>query len=221
MSNEGSTASIPLWLYWLKIAEENAVAAEIARPSDYLIDSMADRLNGIETEIPDEPGRQGFAEMKAAMVAVAAAAHAIDALYGSVKQLVSPPNSRARRDRKIIETLKLGFDVGHLWQSWSADLEWVFGVRDGIVRHAEDHRPLVVGRYTARTVVISAPEAYKLSAETARRAASIARSILTVCLIRPKEATRDWAQARSHYVTGAEYELTAHDGRTNETCRRE
>lgn len=99
-----SAAQMPLWLYWAQIARQQAEEARRAVHSDEYFDALNARLAGRDVPVPDEPDREGMAELKAAMVAIGASAHAIDGFYGSVKPLVLPPPSRAKRARQILET---------------------------------------------------------------------------------------------------------------------
>jgi hypothetical protein len=64
--------------------------------------------------------------MKASMVAISAAANAIDGLHGAVKPVINPPGSRAKRHRQIIEALELSFSVGRHQSRWPQDLGWLF-----------------------------------------------------------------------------------------------
>jgi hypothetical protein len=201
LENEISRLSIPIWLYWLQLAHTHAINASNAVPPDELLDNLSARLAGLDVE-PLEQGTnvEANAEMKESMEAISAAAHAIDGFYGAVKPLVNPPRSNAKRHRQILETLKLGFAIGQHQNSWLTDLDWLFETRDGIVHHGEEFRPTVVTRVTAETLVASGPEAYRLSAANAQRAAMIAESIISTCLANARESTANWAQTRYQVV---------------------
>lgn len=191
------TMSIPLWRYWLEIAEEHCDLSTALRAPDQQLDAMSAALAaaGGDSEgpkVPEFPEADSVKSMRHALISVAAAAHAVDGLYGSVKPLISTPAMSAARHRQILETLKLGFHVGRLGQRWAEDLVWLFDTRDGVVHHAEEHRPLVVARVTAETVVYAGPETYQLTSESARRAAGIARALIDHCLAYPKDSTREW-----------------------------
>jgi hypothetical protein len=189
---------VPLWLYWLALSHAHAAKAHAARRPDAVIDEIFEVMkgNGAKSGKPGKPGVGAFFEMTASMVVISAAANAIDGFYGAVKPFINPPGSGAKRHRQIIETLKLGFSVGRHQSRWLKDLDWLFGVRDAIVHHAQARRPMVVTRTTANnTVVGDSPEAFHLSAINAERADSVAGSVILACLDHPKQITREWAEA--------------------------
>lgn len=199
VSRDGNDASVfmsPMWLYWAQIARAHADLAERSVTPEAAVDAFSASLAGMEAEAPRPLPGQGTEEMLAAMVSVAAAAHALDGLYGSVKPLLSLPPSRARRSRRILEALKAGFRVGRQAPHWQAEVDWLFDTRDAAVHPAEVFRPLVVRRVTAHTVVYSGIEVATYSAAAARRAADLASTVITACLDNPKPATKDWAETR-------------------------
>jgi len=102
----------PTWLYWAKVAQAHADLAERAVTPEAVVDAFSASLAGMQAEAPNPPQGRDSEEMLAAMVSVAAAAHALDGLYGSVKPLPSLPPSRARRPRRITEALKAGSASG-------------------------------------------------------------------------------------------------------------
>jgi hypothetical protein len=184
---------LPIWLYWAQIAKKAADDAERLTPPDAHIDAMSARLAQQQVPIPDAPDR-GSAQLHAGMIALSASAHSIDAFYGTIKPLVQPPAFRrgTRRERQILETLKLGFRIGKDAVLWAPDMEWLFSARDRLVHHAEEYRPLVVARVTSETVVISGMEAFAISAPSAQRAANLATAIIRTCLDRPRASTANW-----------------------------
>jgi hypothetical protein len=184
-----------MWLYWAKVARAHADLAERAVTPEAVVDACSASLAGMEAEAPNPPQSRDSEEMLAAMISVAAAAHALDGLYGSVKPLLSLPPSCARRSRRIIEALTAGFRVGKQAPRWQAEVDWLFD-SDEAVHPAEVFRPLVVSRVTAHTVVYSGIEVATYSAAAARRAADLASTVITACLDNPKPATKDWAETR-------------------------
>jgi hypothetical protein len=186
-------ASLPLWLSWLQIARRSAEAAEQTRESDATVDALSARIAGEDRDLPHDPNAAGNEEMLNAMLAIAAAAHSLDGFYGAVVEHIKPPKSRARRNRQILETFKLGFSVGNSAHDWLRELDWLFEVRDDIVHHGERLRPIVVSRMTEETLVFAGPESYNLSAQSARRAADLATSVITRCTANPKAPLKDWA----------------------------
>ena len=193
--------SVKLWLDWALIARKAAQAATELELSDERIDYMSAALAGLDPEavepaVETPPGDLG--EHQQAMIAVAASAHSIDGLYGTVKPLLYLPARKGKpaRSRIILEALKVGFAIGRHQHRWRDELDWLFRARDDGVHHAEAHRQLVVNRVTKETVVASGLEVYNFSAASARRAADLTTEVLVTCLTHPKRATREWAASR-------------------------
>jgi hypothetical protein len=75
------------------------------------------------------------------MIAIAAASHALDALYGAIRDLALPaqvaekwrenPRSGPPRPRKLLEALKHGFSIPS--GKWQAQFEDLFDLRDAAV----------------------------------------------------------------------------------------
>lgn len=198
--DEGTSAAIPLWSYWLKIAARESDLARAARSPDAHIDAMSLALSQREDGKADSAWTEPeTSELEHAMVAIVAAAHAVDGFYGSVVQVITPGTAQ-RRPRRILETLKRGFSVGEQGHRWLVDLDWLFERRDLAVHHAERLRPAIVVRVTEQTALGGAVELYEFSAETAERATSIAEDVLSACLAHPREAMRTWVGQRSGAV---------------------
>jgi hypothetical protein len=126
-------------------------------------------------------------EIKAAMIAVAAAAHALDALYGALKDLIPnrptfPP--RATRNRMILETLKRGFDVGKLQKGWVGEFRWLFRARDAALHFRGIFGATVPHPLGTNT----APEAVLYSCESATRALVLLLEVLNAFMERPRRA---------------------------------
>ena len=168
--------------------------AVASRVSDASIDYQSAMIQGVERQRPDDPNAAGNEEMLNAMIAIAASAHSIDGFYGAVVEHIKPPKSGARRNRQILETLKLGFSVGKFAAHWLVELDWLFDVRDDIVHHGERLRPVVVSRTTSETIVFAGPESFNLSSDSARRAADLATTVVAECAARPKAILRGFAE---------------------------
>jgi hypothetical protein len=192
----GTAFSLPLWLYWSQISRQQSATARRHAPSDEMIDAMSASVAGEDREKPDGSEKEQRQETFAAMVAVSAAAFAIDAFYGSVKPLVKPPASKAPREWQIIECLKLGFKIGRHAGRWQAELDWLFETRDNAVHHSETFEPTIVVRTTDATVVAGGPETFDFSAESAERAFGFASEVIQKCLDNPKPPTAEWAELR-------------------------
>ncbi len=191
------TASLPLWVYWLQIAHRHADAAEsaslIAKPLSL---ERARDVTGIGRP---KAGPEGNLEMVEAMIAISSSANAIDAVFGSVHEVDpwKPAGGRkkgASRTGEIVEQLKHSFVVGKHATEWSRDLDWLFQLRHSIVHHSERPRPMEIAAADSRNVVLSATEAYSLTAVAARRAVDLVDRIVTTCLNAPDDGVREWAQ---------------------------
>ncbi len=188
-------ASIPLWIYWLQLANRHADAAVLA--SEAAIPPLAMGRKVTAAGQP-EMAPEGNEEMVDSMLAINCAASALDALFGSLQEVnawkpVGGRKRRARRPREILEQLKHAFVVGKESQDWLVELDWLFDLRDSIVHHAERPRPLGIVAADSGHIVLSALEAYSLNGTSARRAADLADRILIACIENPRPATRDWA----------------------------
>ena len=173
-----------LWLVWLRIAIERAKVARHAR--DQIMSS----------------GGQGDAswmdqEFEASVVAVAASAHALDALYGSI---VIPQSLRDRwpqrggppRPSKIREALKQPFDTGPVNHKWIREFDELFDLRDAAAHAEEAPKPSVPHPIGSNT----SPEYVNYSVESAEQAVTFALSVFRWCVDHPRrnlpEAVR-WA----------------------------
>jgi hypothetical protein len=169
-----------LWIWW----------AEIALDQESLAQEMRERA------VTVTPRGEGFAnligeETRAALIAIAAASHALDALYGVVKEVVSPVWSE-RRWSAILETLKAGFVIrGSAGGGrWARDFEWLFKLRDAAVHFEESQKPTVphpTGTHTG-------PENVMYSLEPAERAVSLMLEVLDVCTKNPRRPLATWAK---------------------------
>src|SRR4051812_97634 len=108
-------------------------------------------------------------EVHASLVAIAAAAFALDGFYGAVKLLVTAPVCESRHS-SVAETLKVAFKTGARTSKITDGVRWLFDLRDGAVHHSDAPRDVVEHRRTDRTIVYGAPEAVAYSASVAREA---------------------------------------------------
>jgi hypothetical protein len=72
------------------------------------------------------------------MVAVAAAAFALDALYAKINAMLEPAarprvGARVRRAARVGETLKAALELGGRATSWQARIPALFELRDDLV----------------------------------------------------------------------------------------
>lgn len=187
--------SISLWRAWLDISEEHAKLAACRATPTAAIDALSQRLYGEDSTASTDSAADG-SEAYAALVAIVSAASAVDAFYGTVKPLISPPRSKAARERQILECLKLGFAIGDRAKRWLEDLDWLFAIRGNAVHHSEVWEQMTVVRETEETVVLGGRTTFDFSSASASRAAEIAQDIIHTCLQCPKPSTADWVQRR-------------------------
>jgi hypothetical protein len=134
-------------------------------------------------------------ELHPAMIAVAGAAHALEALYGEIAELVQPPNvetwERTRRHGRWAEVqgaFALGFEIEP--SRWRSELAQLFRLRNAIVHprtvfRASEAHPLGVN---------TAPEYVAYSAEAATKAVDLLLDVLTTCVDAPREPLRGWVE---------------------------
>jgi hypothetical protein len=114
-----------LLLHWSDIAIEQERLAWAARSE-------------LESEVEDAKtsgkGLDLNHETHPSLIAIAAASHALDALYGEIRDLALPPelvekwrHRRPRRARQIHEALKRGFEISA--QQWQTELGDLFKLR--------------------------------------------------------------------------------------------
>jgi hypothetical protein len=178
-----------MWRWWALIAVEQHAVARAARSQ--IEEMVADRSHAW--------GELMHREATAALIAVSASAHCLDALYGSVNAIAPPPRAvaeawtaaRTKRASRIVETLKLAFDVGKSAQSWPTEFRWLFDLRDAAV-HFEEADKEPVPHAVAPTNV--SPENVTYSLESAKRAVDLALDVLATCSANPKPHTVEWAR---------------------------
>ena len=165
--------TIHLWLTWLRIAIQRAKEARSAR-----VQIMSSGGQGAGSWMQQE--------FEASVVAVAASAHALDALYGSVGIPQSVRNqwkqTGTKRHGKIREALKRVFDTGPVNQQWVDEFDWLFELRDAAL-HAEEAPKKPVPHPTGTN---TAQEQVDYSVESAERAVELALSVFRWCVDHPR-----------------------------------
>jgi len=130
-------------------------------------------------------------EFEAAIVAVSASAHSLDAFYGSsaISQAVRDQrkNTSTRRHGKIREALKQVFNTGPMNNHWTSEFEWLFDLRDAALHAQEKSGPPVLHPLGTGT----AQESVNYSVESAERALNLAMSALAWCVDHPRESLPD------------------------------
>jgi hypothetical protein len=174
------------WIAWAKVAIDHEAVARRERDAAEQVAQSESHQRAVYLE----------REWHAAMVAVCAAAFAVDALYGAVCDLVGilpeQPEERRGRRGQILETLKRGFIIGKVATAWNKELKWLLGLRDTAVHFGEGSRdpvPHPLGMSTA-------PELANYSVENAERAVSFALQMLDTCTRSPRLANTDSPEFR-------------------------
>ena len=184
-------------LHWSDIAVEQERLAWAAR-------------RALESEVEETKasgkGLELGRELHPSLIAIAAASHALDALYGEIRDLALPPEIAAKwkedprsgpsRALKLHEALKHGFEISA--QKWRTELEALFELRDGAV-----HPELVFRESAPHPLgVNTAAEYVGYCCEKATKAVDLLFEILEMCAGQPKPALKT-VGGRSPAVTRA------------------
>lgn len=163
-----------LWPRWASIAIARALAARVAREQ-----AVAATDPTTESSLLNE-------EFDAALVAVSATAHTLDAFYGSVVPATRRAAWRANRTKRrtaIHEGLKLVFATGPRNAAWGNEFKWLFCLRDASVHHEEKPRETVP--HPSRDTH-TGPEYADYSTESADRAVRLMLDVLRWCVDNPR-----------------------------------
>jgi hypothetical protein len=167
--------SYALWSQWGQIAVEREGTARTARA-----ELVAQHRHG------QESASAMLTELLASMVAISAAAHALDAFYG---QLVTPaikkdgPKDDKGREAHIRECLKRRFDTGKRDREWVSRFQRLFDLRDAAV-HAEVKSLPAVPHPSGAGNAGQVNADY--SAEEAVKAVDLMLDVLNTCVQNPK-----------------------------------
>jgi hypothetical protein len=175
-----------LWMSWARVALQHETMVEAARQE--LQQAGPENMNG----------RLLQNEADAGLVAICAAAFAIEALSRELDELVIvPPATLAAwrkkpppADKQVLELLKLAVDPKGLVAGWKRELSWLFGVRGGAVHYRGVSEP--VQAHPVGINVAVAQVTY--STENATRAVDLLLGILERCRDKPKPPVKKWSQ---------------------------
>lgn len=188
-----------LWLIWASVALEHASTARRARDA------------ALQASDSTEVSHWMRQEFDASLVAVAAAAHSLDALYGSTAVPQSTRDQwtgrRTRRHGKIREALKLLFETGPVQTQWVTEFEWLFDLRDAAA-HAEESPKLTVPHPVGTN---TDPNFLAYSTESAARACRLLLTVLRRCADYPRSSQPTavrWAAAHEPDITDLESRWT-------------
>jgi hypothetical protein len=181
-----------LWMSWARIALQHETMTTAARQE--LQQAAHENRNGYMLQN----------EADAALVAICAAAFALEALSRELDELITiPPATLAAwqrkpppADKQVLELLKLAVDPRGLVNVWKRELAWVFGVRGGAVHYrgvSEPAQPHPIGINVAVAQVT-------YSFENATRAVNLLLGVLERCRARPKPPVRGWSRDMRHVI---------------------
>jgi hypothetical protein len=174
---------------WFQIALEHERAALEAR----------DRA----IAAPDGSQEMGEAfddELKAAMVAIAASAFAIDAMYTKLNDMLNPADRVRAGDRigRIVETLKIALALGKRGQAWQKSIRALFKQRDELV-HFRGKPYESMMHPTGKSAVSRENVTY--TAEATAHAVDLGLEVLTTAYRSPRRkhaAIVEWSKRAAH-----------------------
>jgi hypothetical protein len=171
---------------WAEIAIANA---QVARRARQALADVQRRGSPLEVALATE--------MHASLIAISAAANALDALFAELRPLVFTADftnrwkkNGTKRRQQIRETFKHGFRI--VGDHWGSDFDWLFDLRADAVRPgASAHDP---GAGPHPLGIDAAPEFCRFTCEGAERAARLIVDVCCTCAAYPWPATEEWAQ---------------------------
>jgi hypothetical protein len=175
-----------LWITWLQVYFEQEGIARSARAA------VENAPEG------SQYGEHLSREMNAAMIAVTGAAAALDSFYGEARPKINlPPNLRAKwategpkTAMQILETLKLGFDLGANGNRWVEPLRELYDLRDPALHHRAKSGP--PARHPSGRSDTS-KEMADYTVESGTKSVDLAMEVITFALAHPRPALEAWA----------------------------
>jgi hypothetical protein len=154
-------------------------------------------------------------EVKAVLVATAAASHALDAFFTAVADIgvvsdtirLAWRNQHTRRRTQILETLQAAFLVAEFRDSWNNRLKSLFDLRNSALHYRSIPGPLVEHRIGVRTTPVAAT--YTLEAATA--SVDLMLDIIAICIRAPgpDPVVRSWSRTWAHAPADLEYQRSS------------
>ena len=164
-----------MWWTWANIAVDEERRAWVAR-----------KRATINLAKDGNPRGAMSREMRASVGAVTGASHCLDAIYGEVKwwierkldpKLIAAWNrNKPARHKRILETLKFGYQLRGYVTQWQKEFVWLYDLRDPAIHPQVTTTPAAphpTGTNTAR-------EYATYTAEAASRAVDIMLEVLTL-----------------------------------------
>ncbi len=138
-------------------------------------------------------------EFRPSLMAMTAAAFALDALYGVGQQLIPPPGGTSPKNRpsrrpprgpQVAELLKRGVSPGKLARSCPERITALYDTRDDAVHFGEEDAEPVFHPALSSHV---APEIFEWRFEAAEEAVDLLLEVLTKWAHNPSRHTKTWA----------------------------
>lgn len=182
-----------MWARWVEVAVEHELEARQAF-KELMSRAHSDPL---------------LVEFRASLVALTAAAHTIEALYGDIKYLIPIQPRQDKRHQQLRHSFRVAFGIPDaLDQRFASELAWLFTRRDSAAHPYTESAPTEQHPAGINTGV----ENSYFNAITSGRAVDLAMDLLAVSQSPPKPHTRwieRWAEERAPYHSGVVKELLA------------
>jgi len=177
-----------IWARWIEVSVEHELEARRAH-LDIVAKPESDTI---------------LREFPASLVAVTAAAHTIEAVFGDVKYLIPPQPRRDKRHQELRHGFRFAFGVsGAIDERLAGELKWLFTLRDSAAHPYTESEPPAQHPAGINTGV----EHSKFNAITSGRAVDAAIGVLDLVASPPKPPNRwveRWATERAPYQAGIE-----------------
>ena len=185
-----------MWARWIEVAVEHELEARRA----YL-------------DIVAKPESDAILrEFRASLVAVTAAAHTIEAVFGDIKYLIPPQPRRDKRHQELRHGFRVAFGVsGAPDERLAEELKWLFTLRDSAAHPYTESEP--PARHPAG--INTGVEHSKFNAITSGRAVDAAMAVLDLAASSPTPSGRwieRWATERAPHQVGIQQLRQRRDG---------
>ncbi len=202
----GYFGAVTLWSMWLTIAVRAAAAAvegereyELAAQAPPASASVWQSRPGELHRVEERPGAE-VPYPQHALVAITAAAFAVDGFYGSVRDVIAVPASsgkrRPSRSAVVMECLRQGFELAPDLDRLRRGVVELYKSRDRLVHHAERLRPLELIAEGPAIDLVGPVELSWLTAAAADTAVDTAVDVVERCLSSPTKRTSSWVGTR-------------------------
>ncbi len=180
-----------MWARWIEVAVEHELEARQAF-KELMSRAHSDPL---------------LIEFRASLVAVTAAGHTIEALFGDIKYLIPIQPRRNNRHQQLQHSFRVAFGIPDAKdQRFASELAWLFTRRDSAAHPYTESAP--TERHPAG--INTGVENSYFNAITSGRAVDLAMDLLAVAEAPPEPHSRwieRWVEERAPYQTGVVEEL--------------